>query len=161
MSQSFSSSLLLSRWLAWASLQHGGHSIKLNFKLYCAKLEGRNCSVFLGFSLGRYPASLSFPFGWHKSQNQPKFKGRDNGLHFSMCWVCAKSLGSCLVLCDPMDCSLPGSSVCEILSRTRATCYTHHNLSTSSNNFRADSLRCAKHLAFDAIIYVRFVFNKW
>ena len=26
-------------------------------------------------------------------------------------WVCAKSLQSCLTLCDPMDCGLPGSSV--------------------------------------------------
>ena len=26
-------------------------------------------------------------------------------------WVCAKSLLSCLTLCNPMDCSLPGSSV--------------------------------------------------
>ena len=26
-------------------------------------------------------------------------------------YVCAKSLQSCLILCDPMDCSLPGSSV--------------------------------------------------
>ena len=29
--------------------------------------------------------------------------------------VCAKSLQSCLTLCDPMDCSLPGSSVHGIL----------------------------------------------
>ena len=29
--------------------------------------------------------------------------------------VCAKSLQSCLTLCDPMDCSLPGSSVLGIL----------------------------------------------
>ena len=29
--------------------------------------------------------------------------------------VCAKSLQSCLILCDPMDCSLPGSSVYVIL----------------------------------------------
>ena len=29
--------------------------------------------------------------------------------------VCAKSLQSCLTLCDPMDCSLPGSSVHRIL----------------------------------------------
>ena len=28
--------------------------------------------------------------------------------------VCAKSLDSCLTLCDPMGCSLPGSSVCGI-----------------------------------------------
>ena len=29
--------------------------------------------------------------------------------------VCAKSLQSCLTLCDPMDCSPPGSSVHGIL----------------------------------------------
>ena len=29
--------------------------------------------------------------------------------------VCAKLLQSCLTLCDPMDCSLPGSSVHGIL----------------------------------------------
>ena len=31
------------------------------------------------------------------------------------CAVCAKSLQSCLTLCDPMDCSPPGSSVHGIL----------------------------------------------
>ena len=31
--------------------------------------------------------------------------------------VCAKSLQSCPTLCDPMDCSLPGSSVHRILAR--------------------------------------------
>ena len=29
--------------------------------------------------------------------------------------MCAKLLQLCLILCDPMDCSLPGSSVHEIL----------------------------------------------
>ena len=29
--------------------------------------------------------------------------------------LCAKSLQSCLTLCDPMDCSLPGSSVHGVL----------------------------------------------
>ena len=29
--------------------------------------------------------------------------------------MCAKLLQSCLTLCDPIDCSLPGSSVHEIL----------------------------------------------
>ena len=29
--------------------------------------------------------------------------------------MCAKSLQSCSILCDPMDCSPPGSSVHEIL----------------------------------------------
>ena len=32
-----------------------------------------------------------------------------------MCQVCAQSLQSCLTLCDPMDCSPPGSSVDGIL----------------------------------------------
>ena len=30
----------------------------------------------------------------------------------------AKSLQSCLTLCDPMDCSPPGSSACWILQET-------------------------------------------
>ena len=34
-----------------------------------------------------------------------------------MCYACAQSLQSCLTLCDPMDCSLPGSSVHEILQK--------------------------------------------
>ena len=33
---------------------------------------------------------------------------------FTLC-MCAKSLQSCLMLCDPLDCSPPGSSVCGIL----------------------------------------------
>ena len=39
------------------------------------------------------------------------------GIHicsFSV-WVHAKPLHLCLILCDPMDCRLPGSSVCGIL----------------------------------------------
>ena len=35
-------------------------------------------------------------------------------LYQLMC-VCAKSLQLCLTLCDPMDCSVPGSSVHGIL----------------------------------------------
>ena len=35
-------------------------------------------------------------------------------IHANKC-VCAKSLQSCLTLCDPIDCSLPGSSVYGIL----------------------------------------------
>ena len=38
--------------------------------------------------------------------------------------VHAKSLQSCLTLCDPMDCSLPGSSIRGILqARTRVGCH--------------------------------------
>ena len=35
-----------------------------------------------------------------------------------MC-VCAKALQLCLTLCDPLDCSLPGSSVHGILQARR------------------------------------------
>ena len=34
--------------------------------------------------------------------------------HYRVCSFTAKSLQSCPTLCDPMDCSLPGSSVHEI-----------------------------------------------
>ena len=37
--------------------------------------------------------------------------------------MCAKSLQSCLTLCDPMDYSLPGSSVHGILQNTGIGCY--------------------------------------
>ena len=36
-------------------------------------------------------------------------------IEYCMCCVCAKSLQSCPTLCDPVDCSLPGSSVDRIL----------------------------------------------
>ena len=42
----------------------------------------------------------------------------DTGSVLDEFWILclhAKSLQSCSTLCDPMDCSLPGSSVCEIL----------------------------------------------
>ena len=40
---------------------------------------------------------------------------RSFALSIILTHVCAKSLQSCLTLCDPMDCSLPGSSVLGIL----------------------------------------------
>ena len=36
-------------------------------------------------------------------------------IFFMMCCVCVKSLQACWTLCDPMDCSPPGSSVCWVL----------------------------------------------
>ena len=36
--------------------------------------------------------------------------------------MCAKSLQSCLILCDPMDCSPPGSSVHGILQAIKLEC---------------------------------------
>ena len=51
--------------------------------------------------------------GKQKSLNPPPAPWT-NSTSFSLC-VCAKSLQSCLNLCDPMDCSPPGSSVHGIL----------------------------------------------
>ena len=36
--------------------------------------------------------------------------------------MCAKSLQLCLTLCDPMDCSLPGSSVHRIFQASELPC---------------------------------------
>ena len=38
-------------------------------------------------------------------ENRKRYEPCDNGL-----LMCAQSLQSCLTLCDPVDCSLPGSS---------------------------------------------------
>ena len=46
------------------------------------------------------------------------FVKKEYGKHhcaFGMQWVCVKSLQSCPTLCEPMDCSPPGSSVHGIL----------------------------------------------
>ena len=42
-----------------------------------------------------------------------KWRGKDTSIRS----ICAKSLQSCLTLCDPMDCSPPGSSVHGILQK--------------------------------------------
>ena len=47
---------------------------------------------------------------WHISEEGVPHKGKN-----ILTCVCAKSLQSCLTLCDPMDCSPPGSSVHGIL----------------------------------------------
>ena len=58
--------------------------------------------------------------------------------------VCAKSLQSCPTLCDPVDCSPPGSSVHEIL-RTRilewvAILFSRGSFQSRSPALQADSL---------------------
>ena len=52
--------------------------------------------------------------------NKTIFKNTADKAYMYLCTVCtyaaaAKSLQLCLTLCDPTDCSLPGSSVHEIL----------------------------------------------
>ena len=47
-------------------------------------------------------------------QTNEIFKNDDPKLSYYPC-MCANLLQSCLTLCDPMDCSLPGSSVHGIL----------------------------------------------
>ena len=57
--------------------------------------------------------------------------------------ICAKSLPSCLTLCDPMDCSLPGSSVHGI-SQTRV-------LEGVAISFSRGSSRCRDQIAPPAL----------
>ena len=52
---------------------------------------------------------IFFPF------RSPQSTGNINTLLYACVRVCAKSLQSCLTLCDPMDSTLPGSSVHGIL----------------------------------------------
>ena len=59
--------------------------------------------------------------GWHHQLNGHEFEqalGDGEGLRSLACCspaAAAKSLQSCLTLCDPRDCSLPGSSIHGIL----------------------------------------------
>ena len=52
--------------------------------------------------------------GYKESDTTERLNWTDSGYFISIC-VCAKSLKSCPTLCDPMDCSLTGSSVHGIL----------------------------------------------
>ena len=71
---------------------------------------------------GVWELSLCSCFGWHlkdtTTANRQKVEDicefNPGSLPLRAC-VRAKSLQSCLTLCDPMDCSLPGSSVPGIL----------------------------------------------
>ena len=77
------------------------------------------------FSKNASPADFAcfFTFNWflwgfqyntsHSQYDQPRFQLPPLWL----CFACmrAKSFQSCLTLCDPVDCSLPGSSVYGIL----------------------------------------------
>ena len=55
---------------------------------------------------------------WHRPWGSP---GRNPGVGFHFL-LCAKSLQSCLTLCDPMDCSPPGSSAHRILQARILKC---------------------------------------
>ena len=53
----------------------------------------------------------------HKESDRVEQLNNNNSIGIEGCYVhvCAKSLQACPTLCDPMDCSLPGSSVYGIL----------------------------------------------
>ena len=55
-------------------------------------------------------------------QCYPKFLAEANFFLKKVCMLCAKTLQSCLILCDPMDCSPPGFSVHEILQARLLPC---------------------------------------
>ena len=75
------------------------------------------CETLQTIRLGEHRSSLSW-FGWYVwdldmnslEREMLKDQGQE-GLRNSHVY-CAKSLQSCLTLCDPMDYSPPGSSVC-------------------------------------------------
>ena len=92
---------------------------------------------------------------------------------------CAKSLQSCLILCDPMDCSLPGSSVLGILQARilewvafpspgdlpdpgllhfRQTVYC---LKVGNCCFRICPIRCSKHALTIPTIMIFILTSKW
>ena len=72
----------------------------------------------MGFSIhfGVLFISRYFPPHWFSKNIFKKKKGKTYSLLKKVCaWVCTKSLQSCLILCDSMDYSLPGSFVHWIL----------------------------------------------
>ena len=68
---------------------------------------------------GIFPTQESNPFLWHllhcRQILYPLSQLGSPLAHCCCCCCAAKSLQSCLTLCDPMDCSLPGLSVHGIL----------------------------------------------
>ena len=62
-----------------------------------------------------FPASRSFPMSWLFSSGGQSIGVSASVLpmHAGLC--CAKSLQSCPTLCNPMECSLPGSAVHRII----------------------------------------------
>ena len=66
--------------------------------------------MYINPNLSIYLSLFSSPLGNHKFvfYTQTYFKCNSKYMH-------AKSLQSCLTVCNPMDCSLPGSSVHGIL----------------------------------------------
>ena len=76
----------------------------------------------------------------HKESDRVEQLNNNNSIGIEGCYVhvCAKSLQACPTLCDPMDCSLPGSSVYGVAqSRTRLK-----QLSSSSSRLQQARLPC-------------------
>ena len=65
------------------------------------------------------PSVLVWKIAWSEEpgglQSMELQRGGLNWVTEHLRWMCAKLLQSCLTLCDPMDCSPPGSSVHGIL----------------------------------------------
>ena len=81
---------------------------------YSRIFSGKNTGVDCPFLLqGMFPTQRGNPclLHWQASSLSRCHLG---SLILYICMCCAESLQSCQTLCDPMDCSLPGSSVHEI-----------------------------------------------
>ena len=78
---------------------------------YSRIFSGKNTGVDCPFLLqGMFPTQRGNPclLHWQASSLSRCHLG---SLILYICMCCAESLQSCQTLCDPMDCSLPGSSV--------------------------------------------------
>ena len=86
------------------------------------QIQGVPCTILLVWVFDYFHNNKSWKFLHIPSEchSSPVF-GEYYFCAFYSCWAhvfcvcCAKSLQSCLTLCDPMDCSSPGSSVHGIL----------------------------------------------
>ena len=85
-------------------------------KYYCQnECQGASFLCFLLGVLWYQVFCLSFNSSWvNFCESYVSHSSSCSWFSFYLC-VCARSFQSCLTLCDPMDCSLPVSSVREIL----------------------------------------------
>ena len=87
-----------------------------NWQQICP-LSPRTCSPQVSnlkwsWLLLEVPATFAHACNWKSCQSSPKLKATSSTGWINKWWWCCFSVAvSCLTLCDPMDCSTPGSSV--------------------------------------------------
>ena len=100
-----------------------------NWQQICP-LSPRTCSPHVSnlkwsWLLLEVTATLSHACNWKSCQSSPKLKATSSTGWINKWWWCCFSVAvSCPTLCDPMDCSTPGSSVLHHLPEFAQT-YIH------------------------------------